>query len=458
MNREFYDLGNVSVQEISIGLDNNHDDKLDISGLCLNLSIYESIFSKHTTGFVTVVDARNLINNLLLSGQETIKISYKLPYLDDVIERIFRIYKISNVKNEGDLVQGYNIHFCESLMFRTKEERLSKTLRGSHSNMLSKIFEDLEQEIKDIEPTVGDNHQFIIPNWSINKTLDWLVNNSNPQKELSYKNSMFLYQTIDGEYHFKSMDSMLEDSNEIVFSHVPITSKSDVEINEDSRNQLILDVLRPQEFDTLRGLSTGAYASILKVYDPIRKIQELNVYDIKESIKRRQSESDNTNDSVGRVHPLYLTDDKLKNYTDINPNSTVINSYTTTHSFDNSKKLSNDETFQGVKNTDNSILERHALIELLNQNRIEVIVPTRTDIQVGKKITFDLPAGEVMIGENKVVDTTYLVTTISTHINCVEKNGMTTIECSKESKLLSDRDLSYQEKVSELLRDMEGES
>ena len=55
----------------------------------------------------------------------------------------------------------------------------------------------------------------------------------------------------------------------------------------------------------------------------------------------------------------------------------------------NKDKIDDEEVFMGVKHTDNSKLERHALLEILNQNRIEVGVPFTTKIRAGKKILLD---------------------------------------------------------------------
>jgi len=56
------------------------------------------------------------------------------------------------VEKETDILQGYNIHFCEPNAFRTKEERISKTLRGSHKQMIESLFTDLEISEDGISP------------------------------------------------------------------------------------------------------------------------------------------------------------------------------------------------------------------------------------------------------------------------------------------------------------------
>jgi len=448
------EYGKVVLEEVSIQYQNQEDDKIDIQLLVSSISLYESIYSKHTTGKMLVIDGRHLIKNLSLTGQELLTIRYRLPYKtesgkEEVIERKFRIYKITNVlkQEESDILQGYNVFFCEPNAFRTKEERISKTLRGSHKQMIESLFTDLEisEDVQNIEETEGEKHQFIVPNWSINRTLDWVVNNSNPVKKNSYKNSMFLYQTLDGQYHLKSMDSMLEETYPYIFSHR--IKQNNTQISEEEKNRTILQTSKPQEFDTLHGTSTGTYSSMLKVYDPIRKIEEINVYDIKDTTYRRNEVSKNTANSEMQgsvIKPLVSSEEDTgrygeKPFAERKFNTTILNDYTTTHAFDNAKKLSDTEVFEGIKNIDNSRLERHSLMGILQQNRIEVIVPLQTEVQVGQKIKLGLPLGQAVFEESPKVqeDTTYLIISLATHINATNMVGTTNIECSKESRVIS---------------------
>lgn len=90
------EYGKVELEEVSIQYQNQEDDKIDIQLLVSSISLYESIYSKHTTGKMLVVDGRNLIKNLSLTGQELLTIKYRLPYKtesgkEEVIERKFRI-------------------------------------------------------------------------------------------------------------------------------------------------------------------------------------------------------------------------------------------------------------------------------------------------------------------------------------------------------------------------------
>jgi len=450
--------GKISIEKIEI-ISPYHSDPWDITNLASRMGLYESIYSKHTTGDISFIDGRNLIKNLSLTGQEKLRVVLQ-PFegkesdTDEVqrIDRTFRIYKLSNVSKVDDIVQTYNIHFCEQLMFTSKETRLSKTLRGSHKKMLLEVLSTIVESeyggegismesVGKIDNTEGDNHQFLIPNWSVNKTFDWIVNNSNPiTNKVGYKNSMFFYQTLTGQYNFKSLDSMLDGQFSEVFTFYPTIGNLTSSASE--KNKTILASLKPQEFDTLRGTSVGAYASTLKVYDPVRKIEEINTFDIETLYEKRKE------------YPLVNYDNRVSDIS-TKYNSLVINDYTTTHVFSNKKTITDDEEYMGIKSSDNSKLERQALIENLAQNTVEVSLPARTDVSVGQKVKFILQTGEAVINENLLelsADDVYLITGLSLQINVIESNGTLNLECSKESRFKSyDSEQTTEKRIERLL-------
>jgi len=448
--------GKISIEKIEI-ISPYHSNPWDITNLASRMGLYESIYSKHTTGDISFIDGRNLIKNLSLTGQEKLRVVLQPFETDEVqrIDRTFRIYKLSNVSKVDDIVQTYNIHFCEQLMFTSKETRLSKTLRGSHKKMLLDVLSTIVESeyggegismesVGTIDNTEGDNHQFLIPNWSVNKTFDWIVNNSNPsENEVGYKNSMFFYQTLTGQYNFKSLDSMLKEQFSEVFTFYPTIGNLTSSASE--KNKTILASLKPQEFDTLRGTSVGAYASTLKVYDPIRKIEEINTFDIETLYEKRKEKGE---------YPLVNYDNKVSDISKKH-NSLVINDYTTTHVFSNKKTITDDEEYMGIKSSDNSKLERQALIENLAQNTVEVSLPARTDVSVGQKVKFILQTGEAVINENLLelsADDVYLITGLSLQINVIESNGTLNLECSKESRFKSyDSEQTITQRIERLL-------
>ena len=85
---------------------------------------------------------------------------------------------------------------------------------------------------------------------------------------------------------------------------------------------------------------------------------------------------------------------------------------------------------------DTGILERRALLENLQQHRMLVSIPLRTDLSVGMIIKLDISSPEVAGDgeiEDKVNDNRYLITDLSISCDPTDKTGVCYLECVKES-------------------------
>ena len=70
----------------------------EITSLVMHLNIYESLFSPVMTGNMQLSDALDIVTNFGLNGNEWIYILLDKPGLNMPIQKVFRIYKISNRK------------------------------------------------------------------------------------------------------------------------------------------------------------------------------------------------------------------------------------------------------------------------------------------------------------------------------------------------------------------------
>ena len=89
--------------------------------------------------------------------------------------------------------------------------------------------------------------------------------------------------------------------------------------------------------------------------------------------------------------------------------------------------------FQGYKSVDNARLERNALLEILQQNKIVVTVPMRTDLTVGNVVQLEIPQPEPTNKEDRLNDGRYLITDLSIVMSVTSQEGEMHLECVKES-------------------------
>jgi hypothetical protein len=115
--------------------------------------------------------------------------------------------------------------------------------------------------------------------------------------------------------------------------------------------------------------------------------------------------------------------------------SVVHYGYTYNHTFDNADSIETDEVFQGSKSKSNAELERKALMEILQQHRMVVSIPLRTDISVGMVIKLNIPHAETIDGNSgdSLNDDRYLITDLSVNFQPTEGSGVMHLECVKES-------------------------
>ena len=447
----------------SLALINQFGETLDISQIVGEFTMSESIHRKFVSGVVGIVDGLNLLKNYRFTGQEFIRISVKQKEgqgdtadKDFSIDKTFRVFKADTISRPSEKIQSYLLSLCEPRLFNLRRTRLSRTLRGSYDDMLENVLVNEAkipmEEFDHWEESTPDNFQFICPNWTVNKILDYCTQEANIGGDTNYKNGMFFYQTLNGGFRFKSIDSMFEHEFPVSFSMKPRNSSDleDVDLNAPGGlNSTILSYRKPQMFDTLKGTISGAYASHMKVYDPIRKLESEEVYDIEETFKTGKHLSGfpmihngeyeytfTAENSVGEGEPPQYTELDIDLPPNQHFNAFFIETSDMRHSYDDNTDLTSQELFRGKENRDNATLERIAMMEILSQHRIVLTVPFRTDMNVGQIIQVSLPSAEPTSEEDtadKVNDDRYLVTDMKLVGDPTQLTGICTMECVKES-------------------------
>jgi len=464
--------GGINIESITIV--NQYGDVVDLALVSPNVRLYESIYNKFVTGEIAVVDGLNILKNFRFTGQESIRISFsqqeglgEKATTADSIDKTFRVYSVTDLQRIKSSTQTYIIKICDPRMFRARRHRISQTLRGSYTNMLVGIVTDEKHGLNvpksDIdlwEETTPDKIQFIAPNWTIAKIIDHFTSQASIGKDTHTKNGMFFYQTLNGGFRFASIDTMSTQEFPLEFSYLPRSADSQTDVNLNApqgQNTQIIQYSKPQLFDTLRGTVGGAYASSLKSYDPLRKLEGDIIFDLEESHAKGEHVSG---------HPMVMTGEneitfRANTMTDPNESpsfdevdidlpineayeSVVLYTNTPNHDFDNSDSVGADDTFIGDVFKDNASLERRALMENLQQHRILVTIPVRTDLSVGTIIKLGLPQPESQHDNSDTSDILnddrYLIVEHCVDINPLTKRGVSTIECVKQSYTKKVRD------------------
>ena len=458
----------------AINLVNQEGESVDIQTMVHTFRLYESIYNKFVTGDIHIIDGLDLLKNFKITGEEYIRISIKqMEGMQEeapkefTIDKNFKVYKISAVNRIDQSTQSYVLKVCDPRMFTARNTRVSRVMRGSYDKMLQNVLiNEGHMKIDEFvhwEDTKPENQQMVVPNWTIDKFIDFCVNNSDKglEDKAVYRNGMFFYETLNGGFCFKSIDEMFQQEFPLKFSYgsrQADTETAEVDANAAGGVNTVVEAIEvPQRANTLQGMVGGAFASTQITYDPIRKVDEVDLYSIDELFSRNAESHLSGNPMIrtgdqNEVFEKVLTTENVVDsevsppVTELDVDSNLgykydaLKLYDTkmVHSFDNADKLETNESFKGWSaKVDTGKLERRAMLEILQQNRIIVTVPLRTDLSVGTIIELDIPPPQSSTGgvdiSDKMNDNRYLVTDVCVHAVPADKVGKLYLECVKES-------------------------
>ena len=440
-------------------------DSIAIENIVANFRLFESIYNKFVSAEISIIDGINLLKNYKITGQEYVRISLRgkegtseKTEKKFSIDKTFRVYKVVNNLRVDDKTQTYQLKLCEPRLFFIQKQRISKTFRGSYSSMILQTMKEYgsvkDAEVDFWESTLPQNVQFICPNWTIDRFLDYCVSNADKSVNAAWRNGYFLFQTINGGFRFMSVDEMFEREFPMSFNYYPKSASVealDTPINSPGGlNSTILRYEKPQLFDTLRGQISGAYAASTRVYNPLKKIEEEYHYDLGETMKRgthlsgfpmiRLDDEEITLVPENQLDPL-VPPPSVPTDADFAPNkafnSVVIEDFTMMHNYGEADDIELPEIFEGNKVKDTAKIERRALLEILQQHVMKLDIPFRTDISCGTIVTLSIPEPEVKKSDNKIKnelnDNRYLITDLVFEGSPINKTGQIHIECVKES-------------------------
>ena len=415
---------------------NNEGDGFDIRDMLIECNLFESIHHNFLMGELIIGDAVGLKENAKLFGQESLRLRFRQPAgvhddtdEEDVIDQIFRIYKITNEKRVDETSVVYQIYFTSPEFLKSKRVRISQALRGSMTDMAAKIAEDhlgIVNEVKDkkLEPyfeirekSQGDNYHFVVPNWTANYTINHLCSEAQGVDSKSgLSDSFYFFQTANGGYRIQSLANMMEleyaGGRPFVYSQALSDAdkkntsfdKSDGEDVGEGRR--ILDYQVSSSANVLEGTMNGLFASRQITLDNTYQFYIDKSFNFLESFfsddthvhdnpfVRQQPEVTHIGTSAeeGDVRIIGSIEDKaIGDYSD----SYLILASDSSFVHDEKNKITqpNHQVHLGAKQF------RRAASELLKYYVVDFVLPTRTDISVGQLINLEIPPA--VPGEDK---------------------------------------------------------
>ena len=416
---------------------NNEGEAFDVRNVFIQCLINESIYDNFLTGEIIFADGIGMLEKIKFSGQESIRIRFSQvgqkpgedPHDDEVIDKVFRIYKVNDVNRVDQNNQSFNCKFCSPELLDAKRIRISQAYKGNLLDLAAKISEDhlgiqhnpelcyqplipfFERRQKSKE-----EHHVVIPNWTVHKTINWLCSKAQSNDYNSgIADSFFFYQTANGGFRINSIKDMMNYRNEDPFIFSSISGDgaadsapgSDQKRDEDKSSigvgKRILDYYIKSTANLLESTVKGGLASKLTTINNTGKYYQEKTFNFMERFYADESNSIDTEPLV-RTQPekLYIggkgTDEGNSEvpvegeYNTYKPASSYSDAY---HLLLNQSEFVNDSS--GNVNTVHGNAHfggqqmRQSVSQLLKYHEMRCLISCRTDISVGTVVNLQIP-------------------------------------------------------------------
>jgi len=117
--------GDVEVDSIKVESDAG---EFELVGLDFTINLFEDIFSNTISGYVQIIDAAGVWNDMKLAGKEKITIKWRTPepIANDFAEFTGRIIKITDREKLKESVVQYNLLFATDEFVKDSVSQFSK--------------------------------------------------------------------------------------------------------------------------------------------------------------------------------------------------------------------------------------------------------------------------------------------------------------------------------------------
>jgi hypothetical protein len=397
----------------------------DLKLSMIEMSYVEDLFASVCSGYVFIAEATGFIEKLALNGTEYLRVKFS-KFGDDtnVIDKLFRVYKVSKRKLEGTMYkESYVINFCSDELLLSEQYKFSKRYKNSLisdniNDILVNYLQTPKKRIGIIEPTYGQ-YDFIIPTLKPFDAINFMLNYARPNPQNPGADMVF-YEDKNG-FQLRSLQTLMKIQPYNAYSYKPKNLQTN-NLEFELYNILSYEIL--DSFDTLNGITNGTFANQLISANPItrkRKVtnfdygvyfqnsKDLNPYPIIDNSTNRKGEG--LNQTYQAQLKMIFSNFDSKNYDAIGsiPGAAGNDIYA--------------ETF---------IPYRTAQLGLANYTRVRIVVPGDCNLTIGRVITFNLGTRQPNSSElDKYYSGNYLITGVKHIIDLTSYR--TILEITKES-------------------------
>lgn len=357
--------GDVNIEKVRVISSNGFFQ--DVANQTVGIQIFEDLFSPFITGSLVIKDSLDLVNLFPFTGEEFLELKISTPtYKKSKIDSKFYIFKMTNREMVGDRSVVYELHFISLEAIIDLNKKVSKSFGGKVSDLANLFITDKTNGLQTskkvfVEPT-SNSTKFISNFWSPIKCLSYLAEQATNVKKVP--NYVF-YENRVG-FNFVSLDSLYDNSDAIQEFFFDNYVRDSLPVAGDIKNiekdyKRINELNIPLAYDYMQRISSGMYGSKMFTHDAVTKQYQTRNFDYFQAFEKQK-----------HLNPYALAS-KNNVYRYNSAHVRVPKSYS---------------LFTGYGDVTNSKTAQFRLSAMMqaDSNKIQIVVPGKTDYTVGQKV------------------------------------------------------------------------
>lgn len=406
MSEIFKYAGQAELSQFNISSANGNT--YDITDLVIETQLIIGLFNNFASARITIADSSALISHLPIIGYEAITFVVKNPGFNEKTFTGF-VYKISN---REELTSRAAVYTLECVSYEAIKDRntFSKSYKGRIDDIVKRIFKEHLNTGKFIELEQTNNSiAMISPYWTPMQCIDWLTPRAKSINKAS--SSYTFWEDLNG-FHFYSLESLFSKLPRIQYRVSPVGLMDGNDLNIKSKLQRIIHYKVLESSSTLDFMMNGTFGSRLYVKNLNENSYVVKQFDLENMDKNRIKLNGNSikinNDAFGGRNNGPAITKFGGSYIEPFTNFSDTNAY---------------ETW---------VLERNSFIDLLNSQRIEVVVPGLFELNPGDIVDIFIPAPSQHNVKDNILSGKYIIIN-QKHVLTKGKDHTMILELAKES-------------------------
>jgi hypothetical protein len=445
------------IHTLSINLkDGEKSASFDIREIFGELNIYDTIFLSSISGNILINDSIGLLNKFVFDGSEIISIKIGKSLDDDVgdsslvYEKKFRLYKITDRKNNNQTSESYLLHFISDEYIYSLMRKINRSYSGEYSTIARKIMKDknglglVDEPV--ITPSLGIKN-IIVPNLSPIESLEWMAKRA--------VNAEFLADYLFFEnrlgYNFVSLLDIITQKPVCMINFNPKNLTPAVLNGKNSIGEEFLgarDFKVLTQFDFIETVKNGSWAGKFQGFDPVtRTLQstDFGYSSFRGNTNKRNALTTLIQDKSGKLNSeSYNTRKVLASFESNRNNSEYIKS-----------KLTNTQENIVPDNPEQYLLQRRSIFKSFLDRKVRLVVPGNFRISSGLNVLLKTPDRSIrpVTGETDDRSLYASYTVISCRHMITFSKHETIFEAASDSTFLEEKPINVISTTNDFLND-----